>query len=375
MYSQAQNTTSKILTLTHSQINAYFSKNSEDFVVREVPLYDFSGSGEHLILNITKKGISTHEALQILSEYLGIKMRDFGYAGLKDKQGLTTQYISIPKKFENNISNFTHNNLQIKESFLHNNKLKIGHLKGNKFFIRLKKVSKIDAKKLENALKILDHQGFANYFGYQRFGKFEDNFIQGFKILKEDKKLKNPKINNFLLSAFQSQLFNNYLSKRVELSHLANEFSKDELSKIYNITKDEAKYIKDQRQFFKLLHNEALGHYPYGKCFICKDLSSEINRFNDRVISPLGLLLGQKAFKVEEGLAQRLENEIFVEFLPYLSKLQGARRYLWSYLEDLKFHYNEEKAHFGIEFFLQKGSYATIILEELFQQHLVAPPL
>lgn len=70
----------------------------------------------------------------------------------------------------------------------------------------------------------LDKQGFANYFGYQRFGKFGDNYKEGLEILR-GKKMKNVKMKEFLISAFQSELFNRYLSKRVELSHFANDFS------------------------------------------------------------------------------------------------------------------------------------------------------
>jgi len=89
-----------LYTLNHAPINAHFSKNSSDFVVREVPLYEPSNEGEHCILLLQKKGIGTHEALRILSERTGAKMREFGYAGLKDKQGLTTQHVSMPAKFE-----------------------------------------------------------------------------------------------------------------------------------------------------------------------------------------------------------------------------------------------------------------------------------
>ncbi|TEY31032.1 tRNA pseudouridine(13) synthase TruD, partial [Campylobacter sp. CH185] len=85
-----------LYSLKHSPINAYFSKNSDDFVVRERPLYEFSGKGEHLILHINKKDLTTNEALKILSEASGVKIRDFGYAGLKDKQGSTFQYLSMP---------------------------------------------------------------------------------------------------------------------------------------------------------------------------------------------------------------------------------------------------------------------------------------
>ena len=220
-------------TLTHSPINAHFSKSADDFVVREVPLYEFSGRGEHLVLHIAKKDLTTNEALRILSEFSGAKMRDFGFAGLKDKQGQTFQHISIHKKFESALQNFSHEKLKIVGATYHDNKLKIGHLRGNSFFVRLKKVSKIDALKLQNAFETLTQQGFANYFGYQRFGKFNDNFSQGLELLQGKKRLKNPKIHAFLLSAFQSELFNRYLAKRVQLSHFARSFSEREFGKIF----------------------------------------------------------------------------------------------------------------------------------------------
>lgn len=354
-----------LYALKHSPINVYFSKNSNDFVVREKPLYEFSGKGEHLILHIQKKDLSTSEALRILSEQSGVKMRDFGYCGLKDKQGLTTQYISMPKKFEENLKNFKHEKMKILESFVHDNKLRIGHLKGNSFFIRLKKVLKVDALKIEQAFKNIQEQGFANYFGYQRFGKFQDNFSQGLEILK-GKNIKNKKMQEFLISAFQSELFNKYLSKRVEISHFINDFSEKEISQIYALDKEEIKSLKNQKQFFKLLKGEVLGHYPFGKCFICEDLINEVERFNQKDISAMGLLLGERVYESKnDTFARKIEDEIFSNFYEYKTKMQGSRRFLWSYMQDCKCFYDEEKAHFTLEFFLQKGSYATVILEEI----------
>jgi len=357
-----------LYTLKHSPIKAYFSKNSEDFVVREKPLYEFSNEGEHLILHICKKDLSTNEALKILSTYSGIKIKDFGYAGLKDKQGLTFQYLSMPKKFQNTLANFSHPKLKILEDFTHNNKLKIGHLKGNSFFIRLKKVSKIDALKITQAFETLIQQGFANYFGYQRFGKFGDNFTQGLELLK-GKKLKNPKLENFLLSAFQSELFNRYLSKRVELSHFAKNFSAKELTQIYKISKEQALELKNQEHFFKLLRGEILGHYPFGKCFVCEDLNTELLRFKAKDLVPLGLLLGKKTLDPKQGFAKTLEDCIFKDFEIFKDKMQGSRRFMWSYLQNPKLHYDEQKAHLCLEFFLQKGSYATTILSEILQEN------
>lgn len=353
--------------LRHSPVDAHFSKSSEDFVVRESPLYAFSGEGEHLILQICKKDLSTSEALQILSAASGARMRDFGYAGLKDKQGCTFQHLSLPQKFEKFLSAFSHPKLKITQTHRHNNKLKIGHLRGNSFFIRLKKVPPSAAARIEQALKNLDNHGFANYFGPQRFGKFKDNYREGLEIL-QGKKMKNVKLRNFLISAFQSELFNRYLSKRVEISHFSRDFTAAELCEIYKISRDEARDLKGQKQFFKLLRGEVLGHYPFGKCFLCEDLQGEVRRFCERDISAMGLLVGAKAYEAGGGFALDLESEFYKEGLKFKAKMQGSRRFMWGYLEDLKWRYDEDRAHFCFEFFLQKGSYATTILDEILQR-------
>ncbi|MFB1008840.1 MAG: tRNA pseudouridine(13) synthase TruD, partial [Sulfurospirillum sp.] len=132
--------------LTHSPISAMFTKNSSDFVVNEIPLYPFSGEGEHLVLHVRKKDLTTWDMLQYLSEVTGCKVRDFGYAGLKDKDGMTTQYISLHKSYEPKLANFTHDKIKILDKTYHNNKIRTGHLKGNRFFVRLKKVNPIDAR-------------------------------------------------------------------------------------------------------------------------------------------------------------------------------------------------------------------------------------
>ncbi len=358
-----------LFTLDHSPINVHFSKNSDDFVVREIPLYEFSGDGEHLILNIAKKGLTTFEALHILSDYSGVKMRDFGYAGLKDKEGFTTQFISLPKKFEKNLANFTHESLKITDTFTHKNKLRIGHLSGNSFFIRLKKVSEVDALKLKNALLNLDKNGYANYFGFQRFGKFEDNAKEGEEILSGNLKMKNPKIKNFLISAYQSELFNKWLSKRVEISKFVRDFNENEINKIYGFDKEIIKNLKLQPNFFKLFNGDVLGHYPYGKLFLCKDLTSEVERFLKRDIAPFGLLPGSKAFDSED-LAKNIEDEIYHPSFKFIEKMNGSRRFAWCFLKNVSYKYTPELAQFSMSFELTKGSYATVVLREILHKEI-----
>lgn len=359
-----------LFSTTHAPINVYFSKNSNDFVVREIPIYEFSGTGEHLILEIQKKGLTTHEAISILSRHSGAKVRDFGYAGLKDKEGMTTQFISMPAKFKASLENFNADGIKILNSTLHNNKIRLGHLKGNSFFIRLKKVLPHEAVKLQSALKSIDENGYPNYFGYQRFGKFGDNAKSGFDLLnnKSDMKL-NPKMRNFLLSAYQSDLFNKWLSKRVEISHFARDFSIKELKEIYKFDDETSKEIKSQKQFFKLIKGEVLGHYPYGKIFLCENLSEELEKFILRDRTSCGLLLGSKAFK-SSGFAKILEDEIFNEALEFEEIMNGSRRFAWAWLENLDFKYKQDIAQFNISFTLQKGSYATVVLKEILRKDL-----
>lgn len=370
---QNHTTFKPLLTLTHAPINCHFSKNSDDFVVREVPLYKASGEGEHLMCEIQKKDLSTQQALSLISEQTGIKIREIGYAGLKDKQGMTTQMLSLPRKFQNELENFTHEKLKILSIDFHNNKLRVGHLKGNRFFIRLKKVMPSDALRLAQALKTLDTQGYANYFGYQRFGKYGDNAQAGREILTkgtlQGKRLKNPKLSEFLISAYQSDLFNKYLSKRVEISRFVSDFSESEVMNYYDFDKTLVKALKSQKQFYKILPGEVLGHYPFGKCFLCDDLNTEVDRFTKRDITSMGLLAGAKAYRAS-GIAKEIEDVIFTQINEYESKLNGSRRFAWAYLDELDYKYNEEKAHFSMSFFLQKGSYATVVLEQILNRDI-----
>ncbi|MDA3053899.1 MULTISPECIES: tRNA pseudouridine(13) synthase TruD [unclassified Campylobacter] len=358
-----------LYTLNHAPINAHFSKNSADFVVREVPLYEPSGDGEHAMIHLQKKDLTTWEALQILSEHLGVKMRDFGYAGLKDKEGLTSQFVTFPFKFAPNLESFSHEKIKILSLNRHKNKLKIGHLKGNNFFIRLKKVLPTDALKLREALETLSAQGFANYFGFQRFGKFGDNAEAGLAILRGEKRIKNPKMRDFLISAYQSELFNTWLAKRVEISKFASEFSVSEFAKIYGFDKDLAKSIATQAQFYKLLPGEILGHFPHGAFFTCEDLGAEVERFVRRDITSAGLIAGAQKLRAS-GVANRFESEIFAEAEGHLAQTNGSYRYAWSYIEDISHSYDEEKAQFGFSFYLPKGSYATVILEEILHREI-----
>lgn len=356
--------------MSHSPIKqAYFSKNSNDFVVDELPLYPFSGEGEHLVLHLRKKDLTTWQMLECLSEVCGAKLRDFGYAGLKDKDGMTVQYVSIHKKFEDKFENFSHEKIKILSKTYHVNKIKIGHLKGNRFFVRLKKVLPTDALKLTQACKKIEKDGYPNYFGYQRFGKNGQNYEEGKAILSGEKKERNKKLNNFLISAYQSELFNNWLSKRVEISKCFESFTLKELKEHFGWSEDILKSTKNQPQFFKMIQGDVCHHYPHGKAFLCEDLDTELKRFLQKEITLTGWLVGGKCIKAE-NLSAQIEEEYFLEAKPFLEKLNGTRRFAWNFAQNVEYKYKEQEAWFELNFTLQKGSYATVFLEELLGRFL-----
>ena len=359
----------RLYFLNHSDIDVVFNKNSRDFAVEEVPLYEPSNEGEHLMLKIRKKDLTTWDLVKKISEITGCKTRDIGYAGLKDKDGITTQYITIPKKFASDIENINDDKIKILDSSEHKNKLRIGHLKGNNFFIRLKKVKPVDALKIEEILKTIQEEGMPNYFGYQRFGRDKDNYNIGKEILLGLKRERNRKKRDFFISAYQSHLFNLWLSKRVEMSKLFNSFEVKELKNLFVYSDTLLKLIKEQKKFFKILPGDIAHHYPYGKIFECLDVKSESTRFANKEITVTGLLVGKKTTKATD-VAGVIEKEFFDIDDDILSKMNGSRRFAWVFPEILSQKYKQEDAWFEFSFYLPKGSYATVLLEELLHKEI-----
>ncbi len=355
----------RFYSLNHASIDFHFKQSARDFTVDEIPLYEFSGEGEHLVLHIRKKNLSTMELIGILARYLGIKNKEIGYAGLKDKHAMTKQYISLHKKHEEAMERFEHESIKILSKTYHNNKIRIGHLKANRFYIRLKKVNATDAKKIDEALKNISKQGMPNFFGYQRFGNDGNNHIDGEKIAKGEKKERNVKIRKLLISAYQSHLFNLWLSRRLEINSLVSSFSPSELENLLNMPKDELDKLKKQTHPFKLIEGDLMEHYPHGKLFEFDQSENDFERFNNRDISVTGLLCGKKA-RVSTGLARDIEKD-FDEVI----NADGARRYAWIYPTDIEGRFNPQEAQYELNFTLPKGSYATVLIEEIAKRKII----
>jgi len=350
----------KLLYPIKVQNNFIFNPTSRDFIVDEIPLYEFTGEGEHLILHVRKKDMTTWEMVKAIAQYCKIKQRDIGYAGLKDKNAMTMQYISLlAKDNEEIMKTFNHDKIKILGTYRHNNKIRVGHLKGNHFKVRLKKVLGVQKDKLDSVLKWVKANGVPNYFGNQRFGNQGDNWKEGKAINEGTLKMRDRKTRTFLLNAYQSYLFNAWLSKRIELSMLLEAFSEEDAEKVFELPKGSLQKTKEQPHFFKLLEGDLMMHYPFGRVFELEDLEEEAKRFKEWDIAPSGLLAGKRVSRTQKvaGLIEKNYDEEIAE--------NGARRYAWIRVTDIKKNYVEEKAHYELEFTLPKGSYATNVLDVL----------
>jgi tRNA pseudouridine13 synthase len=354
----------KIYAYNHQPIYFDFKQSSDRFYVEEIPLFKFTNRGSNLILKIKKSNISTFKLITVLAKATNLEYRDIGYAGLKDKNATTIQYISIPKKYEKEIlSNLTSQKIEILEKSYNRFPIKIGNLKGNRFSIILNRVTPKANINIRAVALQMQKEGIPNYYGYQRFGKDSKSYKQGREIAHSGKRLRGAK-EKLLVSAYQSYYFNAWLSKRVEISKMFNAFDIKELKNLFIYNETLIRDTKNQSNFFKMLPGDILHHYPYGKAFECVDIKNEIKRFANKDITVTGILPGKKT-KLAKEEAGIIEKEFISECDKVMHIMQGSRRFAWIFPEIFEFKYKKEEAWFELGFFLPKGSYATVLVEEI----------
>ena len=200
------------------EATADFKTLPEDFIVTEHLGFDLTGQGENLFLCIEKRELNTQQVCEHLAKVFEKRLRDIGYAGLKDKQSVSRQWFSVQMNVtqEPDLSKIETEQIKLIEVKRHNKKLKVGALKSNHFTIRLKNVDNI--KHLEQKLSLIQHSGVPNYFGLQRFG-FKGNNLNWADRMASGEVIKNKKIKGFALSSSRSYMFNQVVSKRIEQNH------------------------------------------------------------------------------------------------------------------------------------------------------------
>ncbi|MEM7128789.1 MAG: tRNA pseudouridine(13) synthase TruD [Chloroflexota bacterium] len=339
----------------------------EHFVVEEVALYEPEGEGQHLYINLTKVELTTKEVQQQLAKLFQIDRNSIGFAGMKDKFASTTQTFSLSlghistdevdqaaKRIQDELPVTVH------WAKRHKNKLKTGHLLGNRFRIVITNLSQPLAKAQTNAQAIatqLSQTGLPNYFGPQRFGINGENVARGYDLLVNGRFIRDRWLRRFLVSSYQSYLCNRYLSERVQMG-----------------------------AFQHLLAGDIAKKYETGGIFTVEHLADEQPRYEEYEISFTAPLYGTKmrAAADESGdfEAKILAESGVTDSQWKKAKVDGSRRLGRLLVSDLAIKTScEEKTiqpqqgkddedSLTIEFFLPKGAFATTVLREFMKNDL-----
>src|SRR6266550_2589343 len=147
--------------LTHDipGIGGTIKNRAEDFFVQEVPLYEPSGEGEHVYCEIQKIGLTTFEAIGRIAKALGVSSREIGYAGMKDARAVTRQVLSIAGTTPDAVMSLKLPEVTVLWTARHGNKLRLGHLKANRFAIKIREVQPTNVLKLRPVINELTRRG------------------------------------------------------------------------------------------------------------------------------------------------------------------------------------------------------------------------
>ena len=322
----------------------------EDFRVEELPLYEASGDGEHLYLTVEKRGRTTHEVVCDLAAALHLADREIGTAGLKDKRAVTVQRVSVPlRAVAGDPLQLQGPGWRVLEARRHGNKLRAGHLRGNRFAIVVRGA---DAARAGPVCEWLRKHGAANLFGPQRFGQRKDNAALGAALLARDPAAARAGRDRFLrrlaLSALQSELFNRCLAARIE----------DGL-------------------FAEALEGDVMKKRATGGLFVCADAQADGPRVRLAEIDPAGPLPGHSLFAARGAVLAREEAVVAQagidprSFAAGGGEMEGARRPYRVPVEDLAAAAAGDTL--TLTFALPRGSYAIAVLREVMKTDSDAP--
>jgi tRNA pseudouridine13 synthase len=311
----------------------------EDFRVQEISLIEPSGEGGHLWLEVEKRCANTHWVAEQLSAAAGVSMRDIGYAGMKDRHAVTSQWFSLSTQEarDTDWKSWSISNVSILRAVQHGRKLKTGVLKGNRFCIVVRELEGNIAD-LERRLDAVKLRGVPNYFGPQRFGFGGSNIERGIRWLEHGGRLPRKK-RSIYISAVRSFLFNEILAQRV----------------------------MDQN-WDQILDGEIAMLDGSHSVFACAQPDPVLTqRCAEFDIHPTGSLAGSGG-KCPERYAAQLENEILAAHSAIVESLQkagatAARRALR--LLPGNFEWERSGDSLSLRFDLSSGSYATSLLREL----------
>ncbi len=320
------------------------------FAVEEIPLYEPVGEGQHVYVCLTREGWTTRALQRRLARLFGLREVDVGYAGLKDKHARVTQTFSLLLRDvdEATVARRIEESLPVEVGWVqrHRNKLKRGHLLGNRFRIVVLRPEPEALARAEAVTQALQARGLPNFYGHQRFGINGDNARQGREVLLG----RGPRerwLRRFLLSAYQAALFNAWLTERIR-----------------------------RGWFERLLTGDIAKKTDTGGLFEVADAQVELARFQEREITYTGPIYGAR-MRWASGEPGQLERKILedagvtMEMLRR-ARLDGSRRPARLFLSDLCIEPLPDGLVF--EFSLPKGAYATTVLREFMKAEVTALP-
>ena len=196
-------------------LSATIRTTPEDFFVEEIAGFEPSGEGEHFLLTIEKRGLTTAAAAKRIADWASLPEMAIGYAGMKDRHAVTRQRFSVhlPKRIAPDTSLLQSDDLRVLEATWHNRKLPRGALAGNRFVLALRDVQG-DRAAIDARLAQIAARGLPNWFGEQRFGRDGDNVASALSMFAGRRMRRDQR--SILLSAARSALFNRVLAARVE---------------------------------------------------------------------------------------------------------------------------------------------------------------
>jgi tRNA pseudouridine13 synthase len=334
----------------------------EDFIVEEIPAYAPSGTGEHVLIRLTKRDRTTPDAVRDVARALGCDPREAGYAGMKDKRAVTTQTISLHAPRGTKASDLAARapsasvaGVTIHEASPHGNKLKPGHLLGNRFTITVRGVPSKRAAEVTASLERAAREGVPNAFGEQRFGAAGDNADRALAWLRgQNRGPRDRNLLRLLWSSLQSAVFNAVLEARVKDGTWATP-----------------------------LEGDLLKLRASGGLFVCSDVQTDRERAMTGEVSPTGPIVGV-SMREAEGAPAELEKRVTDAVLGEGTDLaktralgEGSRRALRLWIEGLRIEgpsveglpIADEPSESGnrtaclqVHFVLPKGAYATTVL-------------